>query len=312
MDSATQEKIASLKWFHSIDFGDFASSGRFRDDLPQNMTLFPTFELLKALDLHDATLLDCGTYDGIVAFGASQLGTKRVIGMDTFDQATFRLSRKLLGLEDRVEYIPNKQMRDLTTTFEPKSLDVIVCAGIIYHMLYPMQAFIQPRLVLKDGGYLIMETPFNANDERAILSFNGIDTIAKEPLTYFVPTRSALIGMAALAGFKVEAIRELSGPKRITLLLKAVSREELIDDERVAPYTKQMLKRDICDDEFRFTDLEALPILSSMVTQALPLEYDKVINPNTHSPVFPFHPPADRERLGTTRYETKDGNLLEL
>lgn len=312
MDKEIQKKIKALKWFHSIDFGDYASAGRFKDDLPQNMTLFPTFELLNQINLDGATFLDCGTYDGLVAFGTAHLGAERVIGMDTFDQETFRLSRKILKLENRVEYLPHKQMRDLTSCFEEKSVDVIVCAGIIYHMLYPMQAFVQPRLVLKDDGYLIIETPYNANDDRPILSFNGIETIVKEPLSYFIPTRSALIGMAALAGFRVEAIRQLKSPNRLTLLLKAVSRDELIEDDSVAPYTKQMLKRDICDDEFRFKSLEAMPEVKSSATLKQRPAYDTIIDPFEFEPEFPCHPPRDRKRLGVTRYETKDGNLLDL
>lgn len=312
MTDAIEQKVASFKWFHSIDFGSFASSGRFPDGKPQNITLYPAFDFLKSLDLEGSSVLDVGTYDGLVAFGASALGAAEVVGADTFDHQTFRLARNLLGLEQKVKYEPKKQVRDLVSTFSHKRFDVIVCAGVIYHMLYPMQAFVQPRLTLKDGGYLIMETPFKADSDRATLAFNGVEEEVAEPYTYFVPTRSALIGMANLVGFSVEGTRELTGPKRITLLLKAVNREVLIEDENVAPYIKQMLKRDTCDDEFRFRDLEALPAAAAAVSKKVQLEFDATVNPSLHKPSYPYHPPKERRRLGSTRFETERGNLKVL
>ncbi|WP_430401873.1 class I SAM-dependent methyltransferase [Hyphomonas sp.] len=307
-----QKAVEAQRWFHAIDFGKFASSGRFPAGEPQNVTLFGVYELLRALDLREASLLDIGTYDGLIAFGATGLGAKRVIGLDTYDQPTFRLARSILKLVEKVEYLPNKQVRDMPSMFPNKSFDVIVCAGVIYHMFHPMQAFILPRFALRDNGYLIMETPFDTSSNHAHLTFNGVEKAVNEPYTYFVPTRNALIGMANLSGFAVEAIRELNGPRRITLLLKAVSRTHLLEDGKVAPFIKQMLKRDTCDDEFRFRDLEAKPTLFANVAQAKPLVFNSVINPKDYSPDFPFHPPVDKPRFGATRFETEKGNLKVL
>jgi len=65
-----EKLVAEQKWFHSIDFGDFASSGRFAPNEPQNRTLFGVFDLLGKMDLSSGNVLDIGTMDGIVAFGA--------------------------------------------------------------------------------------------------------------------------------------------------------------------------------------------------------------------------------------------------
>lgn len=312
MSESLRQKVASHKWFHAIDFGEFASSGRFPPGNPQNVTLFGVYEFLKCLDLSESELLDIGAYDGLVSFGSAGLGAKRVTALDTFDQPTFRLAREILGLEKKVDYLPKKQIRDIPESISRKSLDVVVCAGVIYHMFHPMQAFVLPRFALRDGGYLIMETPFDHTSNHAHLTFNGVERAVHEPYTYFVPTRNALIGMANLAGFAVKGVRELSGPRRITLLLKAATREELIEDKSVAEYTKQMLKRDTCDDEFRYKDLEALPHVKASVGQITQLPFDEVIDPTAYRPEFPYHPNVGKESYGVTRFETPEGNLKVL
>tara|TARA_B100000902_G_scaffold28553_1_gene34329 strand:- start:794 stop:1738 length:945 start_codon:yes stop_codon:yes gene_type:complete len=305
-------EVDAARWFHAIDFGDFASAGRFPDGQPQNITLFGVFDFLKSLDLSEATLLDVGAYDGIVSFGAKKLGAQRVIALDSYDQPTFRLARQILDLEDEIEYFPNKQIRDIPHEFDSKFFDVIVCAGVIYHMFHPMQALILPRFAIRDGGYLILETPFDHSSEHAHLTFNGVERAVDEPYTYFVPTRNALIGMANLAGFAVEGIRELSGPRRITLLLRAVSRARLLEDKSVADFTKQMLKRDTCDDEFRYRDLEADPECLSKVKKVKTLPFEETINPKIYQSDFPLHPVNAEHRLGSTRFETARGNRRKL
>lgn len=303
-----QDAVAALKWFHAIDFGEIASSGRFEAGKPQNTTLYATFEFLQAMELAGARVLDIGTCDGIVAFGAHKLGAKSV-AVDAHDNPAFHLAREILGLT--IDYTPNVQIADLLDKFGRGSFDVIVCAGVIYHMLMPMQAFTETRKMLRDGGYLIMETPYDHTEKRAILHFNGIEKIVPEPLTYFVPSRSALVGMANLSGFKLIATRVLTGPRRITLLLKAMGRKELAADAATPPFVVQMLKRDTCDNEFRFRQLEQTPVETAAVSVHWVPEYREIVAA-TEAVTFPYHPPIDRPAYGSTRFETAKGNTKVL
>jgi 2-polyprenyl-3-methyl-5-hydroxy-6-metoxy-1,4-benzoquinol methylase len=306
------ELVQKHKWFHSIDFGTVASSGRFRKGTPQNITLYGVFEFLKALDLSNSSVVDIGTYDGIAAFGSHALGARRVTGVDTFRNPSFVTARQLLGLEDKVEYHTGIQLRNLRDVAPAKSIDICVCAGVIYHMLYPMQAFVEVRKALKDGGLLMMETPFLDDREEAVLLFNGVEVTVNEPYTYFVPTRNALKGMAMLAGFRVLAERVLKSPRRITLLCEASSREQVIADPNTYPFITQMLKRDTCDDEFRFRDLEQGPEVRSSLRITKPIEPYRMIDSNTEIVDFPYHPPKDRPTYGVTRFESDDGNTKKL
>ena len=219
--------------------------------------------------------------------------------------------RKLLNLEDAVDYRAPYQISHLTDLFAPGEFDVVVCAGIIYHMLYPMQAFTETRKIIRDGGFLLMETPYDPSSDKPTLTFNGASPLVDEPYTYFVPTISALKGMAHLTGYRVIAERKLKTPKRVTLLLQAVSRETLIEDPSVADMTRQMLKRDLSDFAFRFRDIEALPVTESIVPTPEIAPF-RQIDVNREKVDFPYHPSADVEPVGQTRFETPKGNRLKL
>lgn len=309
-----KDKVAAMQWFHAIDFGDFGSSGRHRKGSPQNASLYGTFEIMSSMKLDGATVLDLGAVDGIVAFGAKRLGASMVVAADTHDRNSFRLAREILGYsEDDIRYIPGIQVKDLTERFEPKSFDLVICAGILYHMLHPMQAFTECRKVLGDDGYLILETVFEDGRDEAILIFNGVEHKLNEPYSYFVPTRSALIGMANLAGFSVIATRVLTSPRRITLLLKAVGRDQICASENVAPFIKQMLKRDTCDDSFRHRDLEKYKRSARQVADtALGLPEFRQIEAHKEVVTFPYHLANDDKALGRTIWEEVTGNTKVL
>jgi SAM-dependent methyltransferase len=303
-----------MQWFHAIDFGGFGSSGRFRKGTPQNTTLYGTFEFLMALNLEGARVLDLGTVDGLVAFGCKRLGAAQVTATDTHARGTFALAKKLLGYSDEdIEYVAKVQVKDLPDRFDAKAFDLIVCAGILYHMLHPMQAFTDCRKVLGDGGYLVIETPFDASREEAVLVFNGVAHLLNEPYSYFIPSRSALVGMANLAGFEVCATRVLASPTRITLLLRATTREALCDDAAVAPFIKQMLKRDTCDDSFRHTALESVKRNArDLRGRTAEIPSFRTINPTTEAVTFPYHLVDDSVGMGTTMWEEVTGNTKVL
>lgn len=305
--ASDRDKVASMNWFHAIDFGEFASLGRFDPGAPQNTTLFGVYEMLQAMDLSEAEVLDLGTADGIIAFGLAALGAKRVVAADTFDMPSFRLARRLLGYEDRVEYEPRLQISTLHRKFEPKTFDVIVNCGILYHMLHPQQAFSEVRKFIRDGGYVAMESPYDPDEPRAILHFNPVEMRAREETTYFIPSRSAMIGMAHLGGFQVLALRPLKGPPRLGMLLRAATREELLADPMVTDFTKAMLRRDLCDDEFRFKNLEALPPAPARVSMA-PIPFEREIIAADETVTWPHHPPRDRDALGIARWAVTKSN----
>ena len=154
---------------------------------------------------------------------------------------------------------------------------------------------------------MVLETPVLLDESSAMLRFNGVEPVLREPYTYFVPSRPAVIGMAYLAGYEVLAERVLPKPfSRCTYLLRAVSRERLLSLEACPPYVKEMLKRDIVDLEFNHKMLERSRVLSNACLR-VPVPRDGVLSPAAEVN-FPYHPKQGTLGHGVTAWETPTGN----
>jgi hypothetical protein len=149
-----------------------------------------------------------------------------------------------------------------------------------------------------------MEIPYASGSDEAVLCFNGLSQHVNEPSTYFVPTRQALVGMAQLAGFRLVATRVLKSPARVTLLLQAVSRDELVANAETPPFIVQMLKRDLCDNEFRFKQLEAAPHRTTTASCKPGLEPWRVIDAPNEQVAFPQ--PLRPQRTKLRRHPVRD------
>jgi 2-polyprenyl-3-methyl-5-hydroxy-6-metoxy-1,4-benzoquinol methylase len=296
-----EARIAKSRWFHAIDFGDVASSGRFKPGEPQNVTLYGTMDLVANIDLTDAEVLDIGAADGLVSFGAVHLGAKRVVATDSGVREGFVLAREALGLD--VEYAPQLQLKDLVQTFGRGSFDLIVCCGVIYHMLNPASAFFECRKLVKEQGLVIFESAYDKYSERAAIFINSEEGRYTEPNTYSIPTRSAILGLMRLACFDILAVRTLSGPPRITVLGRAVA-PEMVRDR--TDQTRRIHEIDLCDFDFQIKRHLPSPQESTISYRGDVAE--RTIDHLTYEPDFPFHPPRHRRSLGNTAWNTPDGN----
>ena len=295
------EEFAKLKWFHAIDFGDFASIGRFQQGRPQNITLYGFMDMIRHVDLAGAETLDIGSVDGISSFGMKTLGARRAVATDSVDKHTFRRAREVLGLD--IEYHPDTQIKDFGRIFQRGSFDVILCAGVIYHMFNPVSAFLECRKIIKEGGLLFMETPYFAGEKRACIFVNSETEMVNEIFTYSVPTEAAVRGLMKLAGFEILAVRKIQAPDRITVLGRATGLNSIPDRTRLL---KRIHEIDTCDFEFRFGKYVPAPVASS-VTYTGPRD-DLVIDHKSYQPVFPHHPQVDKPAVGHTAWHSSVGN----
>lgn len=294
-----RERVANSKWFHAIDFGSFASQGRFPPGKPQNITLYPAMDILSMIDFSNKSFIDIGCADGLISFGVKKLGAEKVVAIDSFDQHTFRLARDLTG-ED-VEYVPGCQIKDAPEHFGYGQFDVALCAGVIYHMLNPTTAFINARKILKQGGILLMESPIAAGDDAVMhLNSEGAHTM-NEILTYWVPTATAMIGMMKLVGFDVIGVRFLSAPRRCTVIGRAAPVDQIANRSEILT---KMHQRDFCDFELLHSKLSTAQTSVPLVLE----EFEKTIDPMVYKPSFPYHPSHEADHLGTTKWMHERGN----
>lgn len=297
----SDEPFASTRWFHAIDLGAFATSGRFPAGEPQNVTLYGAMDLIQHIDLRGAAVLDIGTADGLISFGAVALGAGRVVATDSVERESFLLAREALDLD--VDYAPRMQIRDLVDRFGRGSFDLIVCSGVIYHMLNPASAFFECRKLLTEHGLLIVESAYDKNWDQAAILVNNEQEVFLEPNTYSMPTKRAVLGLMKLACFDVLAVRTLNGPDRITVLGRAVAPDQVRDRTAL---THRIHELDFCDFEFQIKRFLPSPGTTSIAYTGPGGE--RVIDQHAYEPRFPFHPPRTRRTVGSTAWNTPVGN----
>ena len=160
---------------------------------------------------------------------------------------TFERAAKELELD--VDYRPGLQIKDLVATFGHGAFDVIVCSGVIYHMLNPFSAFGEARKLVKEGGYVIFEFAARADSDDAGLHLNSETAKSLHELyTYWVPTPAALVGLAKLCSFNPIATRLLRSPQRYTVLAQAVHPSDVAGRSALLQRIHEV---DFCDFEFQ-------------------------------------------------------------
>jgi len=213
-------------WFHAIDFGNATSQGRFPANIPPNYTLYSVFEFLKDISVEGQTCLDLGTMDGLVAFMLKKKKAGRVVASCQHDRPQFRYGCKVLGYED-IEYLPGLDLSQMQERFGKGSFDLVVMAGVIYHLLDPLNAIAIARKLLKKNGLLLLETAYTAGDQPALILNTETPTPLQEVMTYWLPTKSAVNGMLKFATFDVLGSAASFKSGRIGFLARASKPSEV-------------------------------------------------------------------------------------
>lgn len=213
--------VTAQKWFHAIDLGHGAvTAGRFDPAVPPNYTLFGFFDLVRELDLAGARCVDVGTMDGLAAFVMKARGAREVIATDLAPRPTFELARDVLGLD--VEYHAPVDALGLRDVLGSRRADVVLLAGVLYHVFDPVSVLSACREIVARDGWLIVETSYLFDRGRPIMSFNPVDPSPRalpHANVFWRPSKAAVEGMLGLVGFEVVATVAVEG--RITVLARA-------------------------------------------------------------------------------------------
>jgi len=296
--ASLEDLIAKQKWFHSIDFGGGAiSPGRFGRNVPPNYTLYGVFEFLRGLALKGARVVDVGTMDGLVAFIAKTAGAAQVIATDMARRETFEAGRARLNLD--IDYRVPITALELPNMLSEERADVVVMAGVLYHVLDPLAVMVACRQSLKLGGYAIVETMYLFDEGNARMSFNPADTTARgvdHANVFWRPSRSALEGMFELTGFEV--ISSIAVDGRIATLGRARRPSEIsARGARVGLIHRSYMKYVNYREAIDFDALERATGPLCGVTYRGPVGHRRLY-PALHRPQVPFQPawnPATRQ-----------------
>ncbi len=140
-------------WYHRIGLGPaLVTPGVERYVAYQR----PVLAAVTAAGVGGRRVLDVGCRDGLVAFAAEQQGAAEVIGVD---------NNPSTGAEQVLAPASGSQVRFVEGNVldaRPEDLggrfDLVVAAGLLYHLREPFRALRVLRDLLVDGGTLVLET----------------------------------------------------------------------------------------------------------------------------------------------------------
>jgi SAM-dependent methyltransferase len=164
-EAELKARLKEYHFYHTIPLGGGLSTPgwpkilRLTDMLVRN---------LRTLDLAGKRVLDVGCRDGLLSFEAERLGAAEVVGIDN------DLSRGAVEL--LIPYLRSRVRMHLMNLLDlrPESFgtfDVVVCAGVLYHLRYPFWGLKLLKDVLRPGGTLLLETAVYVDDNRKAILF---------------------------------------------------------------------------------------------------------------------------------------------
>jgi len=293
------KRAEAMRWYHAIDFGEYQARGRNRPPYPPNMTLYGVMDVLSGIDVKGMRVLEIGPAHGMISIGLAMQGAT-VTACDVGGKKPPQISfcEEVFGIE--IDYRAPLALEDVGSVFEKASFDLIVCAGVMYHLINPADVFFRLRPLLKQNGLMAMETVYAAKEKEPVLVLNTEKTLMAEPTTYFVASESAIRGMAKLACLEVVASRTNS-PSRFTILGRAVKSDEVTER---TDFLKRVHSTGIIDPIFQNqkADFDKLPKSSISFSGGLG---HKRIDVKTHKPKFAPCPVELSNPIGLSFWKNK-------
>jgi tRNA (mo5U34)-methyltransferase len=155
-------------------------------------------------DMSGLSVLDVGAWDGFFSFECERRGAERVVAADWFawkeaqrgSKESFELAREAFGsrvedVEIRVEELSPERVG---------TFDLVLFAGVLYHVRDPMRALEAVASVTK--GHVLLETHVDLVLKRKpAAAFYPARELAGDHTNWWGPNPAAVKGMLEVAGF---------------------------------------------------------------------------------------------------------------
>ena len=166
-DNEIRKTLERYKFYHVIQLTDTVSTPGWSDPgvlRTQAMVL----DAMRSLDLKGKRVLDIGCRDGLLSFAAERMGASEVIGIDN-DLSQGATEFLIPFLKSRVR-MHQLNIYDLTKEHFG-GFDVVICAGVLYHLGFPFLGLKRIADVLVEKGTLVLEPAVRLDDNREALLF---------------------------------------------------------------------------------------------------------------------------------------------
>lgn len=169
-----EEKIKNdlrkYNFYHIISLTDTVATPGISEYVPSQQAVQRALSKLK---LEGKRVLDVGCRDGLFSFEAEKLGAREIIGIDnSLSKGAVELLIPYFGSKVKMVEL---NLIDLTPETFGK-FDLIIFAGVLYHLRYPFWALKLIKDVLKRDGCLVIETAVMLDDKKKALLFCPIET----------------------------------------------------------------------------------------------------------------------------------------
>jgi tRNA (mo5U34)-methyltransferase len=205
-----RKEMDSIQWFHSIDLGELGVTPGFCKDDHVRLRY-----MNMPADLTEHTCLDVGTWDGFFAFEMEKRGAEKVIAADIWGDYEvlghdlhnsgkgFEFARKVLNSKVLALYADACEVDEVVWREDPQiAFDLIVHAGVLYHLREPLESLKRVYRLLAPGGLLILETHLDLMALRrpAIAVYSG-NECNRDETNYCGPNPAAVEILLKWAGF---------------------------------------------------------------------------------------------------------------
>ncbi len=224
--AALAAEMNRLTWVHRIDLGHGLVT-------PGLWNTHPRIErAYEDIDFRGKKVLDIGCWDGLWAFEAEKRGAAFVCAIDLVSQRefrghpTFHFARK--ALRSRVDYHPHLSVYDVEQ-LGIRDFDIIIYAGVYYHLRDPLRSFAALRRVMKEGGLMLTEGAV-LDEAGCHAKYYYREPYLKDRSNWWVPTTTCLQQWIESSFFEevrtYDAWNAGNGNHRATMLARAVRRAD--------------------------------------------------------------------------------------
>jgi SAM-dependent methyltransferase len=255
-EAALRQQMSRYEYYHIIPLtADLSTPGNPAHVPGQNLCM----KQLKLLDLNGKRVLDIGCRDGLFSFAAEQGGAAEVIGIDN-DLSKAAIEFLIPFFDSRVKM---RKMNLYSITPENIGIfDVVIFAGVLYHLRYPFWGLKAIRDVMKIGSQLLIETAVWKGESHNALLFCPVGNDSPyEPTSCTFFNEKGLVDTLGSMGFTLQSLEYLRriGPE-FTLKNRALrALKSLIDtDWDGPPVSPRKVTRCVIQCEFRGIESDSL------------------------------------------------------
>jgi SAM-dependent methyltransferase len=164
-DNKIMDELKKYDFYHILELTENISTPGWEQLVPSQKVILKS---LRSLDIKNKRILDVGCRDGLFSFEAEKLGAGEVIGIDN--------NLSLGAVNFLIPYFNSKvKMYELNLLdLKPETFgmfDVVLFAGVLYHLRYPFWALKLLKDVMCDGGQIIIETAVFMDDNQHAMLF---------------------------------------------------------------------------------------------------------------------------------------------